>query len=1158
MDLVHEFKTALKNLYRSKPPIPRARIQLVASVAIKANRMYKHIVMYMEKYAEKIPGKYKLTALCVIDTIIRESIKEFGKNKDAYAPRFKKKLKLIFQFLKKCKQRDKSRMVHILTLWQKHKIYKSELVEPLLSIVSPELRSHKKSKNQEKPGGAVHSVAANALAIIHQQHTQIQALQQLQALKNLNSLTPSFVTALQTLQSYQRQIAEGKQVEIPPELIDQLRLFQSLVQQSADPQPMDYRGLLRTNYQQVQESAGYSALPSALELPGISSAPPLSPRDRRLAPYYSISSNKAAPIRRNHTSLLDDFDYGDDEDDAVRIAAQKRRVELEKKRVDIAAKETARARERTKRKRRKELKKKKTVPGNATPTQDEVDSPRRYKNRDIDNELERLLMTSAVKLGAFTNFNKFGDQVGPGELAQAHQLSRPDLSPVSALSSPSRIPALFNHGAVSPISVGKSPSSGAKSPSSGAKSPSSGDNDEIVMDEYFDRSPSNISDELADDSMRLIICTEDKEEVRNGTSENDPFSDSEEKGEEVEPTPNPDKESTEIVMGDIADIPPEDAISLPDSNLTMDELETSEHLDSPLFSEDSREDEIPENNKETELNTETTNNCEKIESPYESPVDQSEAIISELMEHSISPVKLSPETREEYMSPSPPLQDPYDPLYPTRDLEDISVQATPDRLASLSPPSPYASSLEEVFPDLALSNRSPSPSDVSIPAEEAISPITGSPESDRSVSPPFARNPSPPGSPVPFKKAPRSIFDVTLPFDNITPPRASNSSSSCISDVSPVVVRENSLECVTPPTRSKRSPLRTLLESVRERVRDMEAEEVTSDSSSTEYEKEGDRVVTLNKSISKEVNGLRSVIIVKTSKPSNKKVNSKNKKRRRLISSSSSSSSSSSQNSSVERKKETKKSKKQTKNKKEKIRISSRIKKIQKKEKTANPRSKIVKQTHRRQESPDYRRVRRVRSESIDSLESLYPLPSNKDCLVIYTNIIKVECQEMVIEKYHLRKYISACVGDIELFDIMNGHTAALIQLSNRKSADLLKQRLEESDFQCTWVPGFKVLPGIYWDSVNGVTYVPWIKVTDDPPYNVFSLQKGGTIDFSEIKKELELIDRQRAIEKQKETENKALEAASEFVPIPAEKATKRKPIRLCCQDSEQTDSSAD
>ena len=1144
MELVHEFKTALKNLYRSKTPIPRSRIQLVASVAMKASKMYKHIVMYMEKYSEKIPGKYKLTALCVIDTIIRQSIKQFGKDTEPYAPRFKKKLKLIFQFLKKCKQRDKSRMVRIVTLWQKDNIYNSELIEPLLSIISPELKPHKRTKPPDKPAGAVHSVAANALAIIHQQQTQIQALQQLQALKNLNSLTPSFVTALQTLQVYQRQISEGRNVQIPPELIDQLRLFQSLVQQSADPQPMDYRGLLRTDYQQVEQLADYRILPPHLDLPGITTAPSRSPRDTGLAPYHSISSNKAAPLHGDHIALLDDFDYGDDEDDAVRIAAQKRRVEQEKKRVELAAKETARVRERSKRKRRKELRKKKAVPGNATPTQDEVDSPRRYKNQDIDNELERLLMSSAVKLGAFTNFAEFS--LTPGQLGEAPRDPRPELSPISALNSPSRIVALFNNGAVSPISI--------------AKSASSVENEEVMMDEYFNCSPSNVSEELAADSQRLIICTEEHKEAQNVTEDTDPLSDPEGGEETQDSTLSPSKKGpAEIPMGQLEDIPPEDAISLPDSNLTMDALEVSEieKADSPLFWETSSAGDKSDGNKQTGV-TGGHSSPDRSETP--------EVSVPREMEHSNSPIALDTETIEEQLPLSPQSLDTYDPLFPTIDLEDISVQATP--AAPSSPPSPYASSLEEVFPNFSLLYRSPSPSDVSIQVEEAISPITGSPKSLRSMSPQLLRNPSPPSSPIQFQKepknTPKSIFDVTLPFDNITPPRVSSCSSSCITDVSPPPgVRENSLECVTPPNTSKPSPLHTLLQSVRERVRHMEPEQLTSDSSASQSEAEVEPLVTPTKPTKE----LKSVIIVKTTKSPVKKANpSKPKKKRRVVTSPSSSSpssscSSSSEPSSVDRKRESKKTKQKIKSRKEgKNRVSSRVKKIQKKDKPIKTHSKNRKSTRRKQ-SPEYRRVRRVRSESLESADRRYPMHSTKDCLVIYTNILKVECQQMVIEKYQLRKYISACVGDIELFDIMNGHTAALIQLSNRKSADMLKQRLEESDFQCTWVPGFKVLPGIYWDSVNGVTYVPWIKVTDDPPYNVFSLQKGGTIDFSEIKKELELIDRERAL--QKETENKAIESAVEVMPFPAEtntaeKSAKKAQIRLCCQESEDSNSSAD
>lgn len=1142
MELVHEFKTALKNLYRSKPPIPRARIQLVASVAIKANKMYKHVVMYLEKYAEKIPAKYKLTALCVIDSIIRMSIKDFGKNKDVYAPRFKKKLKFIFQFLKKCKQRDKSRMVRILTLWQKHKIFKSELVELLLSIISPELKSHRKPRGPDKPAGAVHSVAANALAIIHQQQTQIQALQQLQALKNLNSLTPNFVNAIQTLQLYQQQIANGNNVEIPPQLIDQLRLLQSLVQQSTDPQPLDYRGLLRTDYHEVQESAEYCALPSSFDLPGISNAPPVSPRDRNLAPYHSISSNKAHPVGGGPTPILDDFDYGDDEDDAERIAAQKRRVEQEKKRVELAARESARARERNRRKKRKEVKKKKSVPGNATPTQDEVDSPKRYKNQDIDNELERLLMSSAVKLGALASFQDI------------HQVtSRVPLSPVSPVTSPSRIPALFNHVPISPISV--------------AKSPSSADNEDIVMEEYFNRSPSNVSDEFANDSQRLVICTEEQKETTPAENGEDALQDSEPVSAVADQiTSDEEKGATEDMVTE--EIAPDDVISLPDLSLTMDETEVAEVVDSPLFSDSQgslREDtDGTETDPQPEKVTETAN--DEVEqnniSPVQSPGEETAQLecpdlcpVSQEMEHSNSPDSVSAGTPGEDLSPPNCSPTSYDPLFPTRDPEDMFLQITPIRLPSVSPRSPYASSLEEVCPDLGLQASPPSPSDISQSAEGGtVSPVTTSPKSPRSLSSVLVRNPSPPSSPIPISPSPtfpKSIFDVALPFDNITPPHSS--SSSCISDVTPV--RENSLECVTPPVNPKNSPLGAFLQS----VRDTMSESVQEISQPVEREKVKS-IITPNKlSLA-----LRSVIVVKNNKiNANKTKRSKHKKQRRVVSSPSSSSLSSSESSSssssssedseeLPRRKQNRKDDKKSKH--NKLKLSRANRRDRDRTKADNVRSKKrPKKEKKREKSPSYRRVRRVRSKSLEPRDRFCP-PNKKDCLVIYTNIIKVVSSYRLVEKYHLRKYISAYVGDIELFDITKDHTAALIQLSNRKSANNLKQKLECSDFECAWVPGFKLMPGIYWDSVNGVTYIPWIKVTDEPPYNVFSLQKGGTIDFSEIKKELELIDQQRALEREAQSADQLPEEEPVRAPDKKEKPT----IRLCCQDSEFSDSSSD
>ena len=1140
MDLVHEFKTALKNLYKSTPPIPRFKIELVASVAIKANKMYKHVVMYLEKYAEKIPAKYKLTALCVIDSIIRQSRKEFGRHKDLYGPRFRKKLKFIFRFLKKCKQRDKAHMVRILTLWQKHLIYTSEVVEPLLSIISPELKSPKKpNPPPEKPYGAAQSVAANALNIIEQQQTQIQALQQLQALKNLNALTPSFVQAIQSLHTHQQLIAQGKEHTIPKELLEQLRLLHSLVQQSADPQPLDYSGLLRSNrkfYQQAQKThepiRGYTAAMSSLELPGISGVHPGSPRDRTLAPYRSIKSNHAPPpTRRNHTSLLDDFDYGDDEDDAERIAAQKRRVNLEKKRVEVAARarESARAREKNKRRKKREVRKKKNVPGNATPTQDEVDSPRRYKNQDIDNELERLLLTSSVV-----------EVVRPNGTSQSLSLNDSNeivFSPISNMNSPVVEQDTFDQSGVSPVSVNIAESDQEEA---------------VLMEEYFARTPSNISE---DENQPLVICTEEQRESGGRVNE------------VVEERSNKDTDSLENLddlnngdnsFNDISqEVPLEDAISLPDS-ANMDDLEMPEVPDSPKLSQDDQEEIVPAESEKDEPNTTADDEKatpipfseEATQIPNDTPSPDVEPGLHSTPIHHAEVSCVTPDAsgdEKEQLELTA-----YDPLFPTQDIDEIS-HASPAPWDNIQ--SPYASSLEEIFPDFVSSNKyvSPSPSDVSISIKDAISPVTGSQNSSRSSSPPFlTRNPSPPSSPKAHSyPSPernvnngflKSIFDVALPFDNVTPPRDS-SSSSCISDVSPPP-EENKIESVTPPPSRKSSPLRSLLESVRERVKDME---MIEDIEGYESGKERRIAVTFKKIAKTEKKMLRSVIVVKNNKqsPNTFKSTVQRKKRAMTLSSNSSSLSSCSESSDSIRKRRVKKQR--THKTKKEVRRHVSTHPVKSKPKRPVKSSRV--------ESHSYRQVRRVRSASIDSQEEEEEFPpiNKKDFLIIYTNIIKVENRMTVIEKYDLRKYLSTCVGDIELFDIINDRTAALIQLSKRKSADKLKQVLEQADFQCTWVPGFKVLPGFLWNKINGVSCIPWSQITDDPPYNIFSLSKGGTIDFIEIKKELELIDREREREKAVAAETEA--AASKETDKPSDQKMVPTRIRLCCQDSEHSDS---
>lgn len=119
MDAVNAFNQELFALMDMKPPISRAKMILITKAAIKAIKLYKHVVQIVEKFIKKCKPEYKVPGLYVIDSIVRQSRHQFGIDKDVFGPRFTKNLTGTFQCLYLCPTEDKSKIVRVLNLWQK-------------------------------------------------------------------------------------------------------------------------------------------------------------------------------------------------------------------------------------------------------------------------------------------------------------------------------------------------------------------------------------------------------------------------------------------------------------------------------------------------------------------------------------------------------------------------------------------------------------------------------------------------------------------------------------------------------------------------------------------------------------------------------------------------------------------------------------------------------------------------------------------------------------------------------------------------------------------------------------------------------------------------------------------------------------------------------
>ncbi|XP_026227818.1 SR-related and CTD-associated factor 4 [Anabas testudineus] len=245
MDAVNAFNQELFSLMDSKPPISRAKMISITKSAIKAMKLYKHVVQIVEKFIKKCKPEYKVAGLYVVDSIVRQSRHQFGADKDVFGPRFTKNITGTFENLCLCPVEDRSKIVRVLNLWQKNGVFKIEVIQPLLDMAAGTSSAAAPYTGTDEPGSSpppakepVTAVTANstmasaaqlqnsdAFAAVAQlfQSSQGQQLQQMLQNFQQHPVKPETNTQppLHTVQTQAQNITTGLgMVSLQPPLIN--------------------------------------------------------------------------------------------------------------------------------------------------------------------------------------------------------------------------------------------------------------------------------------------------------------------------------------------------------------------------------------------------------------------------------------------------------------------------------------------------------------------------------------------------------------------------------------------------------------------------------------------------------------------------------------------------------------------------------------------------------------------------------------------------------------------------------------------------------------------------------------------------------------------------------------------------------------------------
>ncbi|XP_077578480.1 SR-related and CTD-associated factor 8-like isoform X3 [Stigmatopora nigra] len=145
MEAVSAFNTELFSMIDMQPPISRAKMMAVTKFAIKAIKLYKHVVQIVEKFIKRCKPELKVPGLYVVDSIVRQSRHQFGVEKDVFGPRFLKNFSETFRNLLLCPEDDKIKIVRVLNLWQKNAVFDMDIIQPLMDMANEALQTRQPS-----------------------------------------------------------------------------------------------------------------------------------------------------------------------------------------------------------------------------------------------------------------------------------------------------------------------------------------------------------------------------------------------------------------------------------------------------------------------------------------------------------------------------------------------------------------------------------------------------------------------------------------------------------------------------------------------------------------------------------------------------------------------------------------------------------------------------------------------------------------------------------------------------------------------------------------------------------------------------------------------------------------------------------------------------
>ncbi|KAJ3073567.1 RNA binding protein Nrd1 [Podochytrium sp. JEL0797] len=135
-----EFDKEVLSVISAQAPLSASRIERITKLGVKYGRNYKAVVFSIERLVTKCSAEHKLSALYIIDSVVRACNKSLhAQDYTNLVSRFEEKIEHMFPHMLSAPPKDKEKMKKLINIWKGMDLFNREMLEGIEMIYLPDV-----------------------------------------------------------------------------------------------------------------------------------------------------------------------------------------------------------------------------------------------------------------------------------------------------------------------------------------------------------------------------------------------------------------------------------------------------------------------------------------------------------------------------------------------------------------------------------------------------------------------------------------------------------------------------------------------------------------------------------------------------------------------------------------------------------------------------------------------------------------------------------------------------------------------------------------------------------------------------------------------------------------------------------------------------------